>query len=465
MRFSLLDPESDKPKPAPLPLPHSWRGDFMRIVLSCLTGGLLGHWLGSTLTGLCLVLALYLTVYLRRLSKLQAWVYQPKRHQLPEPSGIWGDIFYRLQETHRRNRRKRKRLTAMLAEFRSSTEALPDGAVVLSERGEIMWFNLAAQNLLGLRSPQDIGLRIVNLIRHPDFADYAAQQTYEGEVEAPSPLSRERTLSLQIIPYGNNQRLLIVRDVSEIKRLETARRDFVSNASHELRTPLTVLRGYLDMLEPEAQGHNPLAEWRAPLMEMKNQTVRMESLVNDMLKLARLEAGAHGQSGLQEMLDVPMLLRRVLDEARALSQNSHTFEARIQPDLCLIGGETELLSIFSNLVFNAVRYTPPGGVVRVLWEKDGEQALFSVADTGIGIAAKDLPRLTERFYRADVGRSRASGGTGLGLSIVKHALESHQATLNIDSELGVGSTFSCHFPEERTRVLVKPGQLGAVEHK
>ena len=167
--------------------------------------------------------------------------------------------------------------------------------------------------------------------------------------------------------------------------------------------------------------------------------------------VARLEAGANGQ-GLQELLDVPALLRRVLDEARTLSQGSHTFESQIQPGLFLLGGETEVLSIFSNLVSNAVRYTPPGGVIRVKWEMDGEQAKFDVADTGIGIAAKDIPRLTERFYRADVGRSRASGGTGLGLSIVKHALEAHQAMLHIESELGVGSTFSCHFPAERVRI-------------
>ena len=454
MSFSPFDPAPNKLKSEPLPLPNSWRSEFVRILLSSVVGGLIGHWLGNTLIGICLVLVLYLAVYLRRLSKLQAWVYQPKRYQLPDTSGIWGDIFYRLIDNQRRNRKKKKRLTAMLAEFRSSTEALPDGAVVLSERGEIMWFNLAAQNLLGLRSPQDISLRIVNLIRHPDFADYVLAGIYDGEVEAPSPLTRDRTLSLQIIPYGNNQRLLIVRDVSEIKRLETARRDFVSNASHELRTPLTVLRGYLDMLEPEAQGKNPLAEWRTPLMEMKNQTVRMESLVNDMLKLARLEANTHGQS-LQDLLDVPSLLRRVIEEVKGLSQGNHTFEAHIQPDLCLLGGETEVLSIFTNLVSNAVRYTAPGGVIRVSWERDGEQARFAVADTGIGIAAKDLPRLTERFYRADVGRSRASGGTGLGLSIVKHALESHQAQLQIDSELGVGSTFSCYFPGERVRVLTE----------
>lgn len=454
MSFSPFDPDAYKPKPAPLPLPHSWRGELVGIVLACIVGAVVGSWLDFALVGVCIVLALYLIVYLRRISKLQAWAYQPKNYPLPEPSGIWGDVFYRLLDNQRRSRKKRKRLTALLAEFRASTEALPDGAVVLSERGEILWFNRAAQSLLGLRAPEDISLRIVNLIRHPDFADYVAESEFGREIEAPSPLNRERTLSLQIIPYGDNQRLLIARDVSEIKRLETARRDFVSNASHELRTPLTVLRGYLDMLEPESQGKNALAEWRAPLMEMKNQTVRMESLVNDMLKLARLEAHTNSQS-LQDLLDVPALLRRVIDEVKALSQGNHTFQAHIQPDLCLLGGETEVLSIFTNLVSNAMRYTPPGGVIRVQWERDGEQAKFSVADTGIGIAAKDLPRLTERFYRADVGRSRASGGTGLGLSIVKYALESHQAQLQIESELGVGSTFSCHFPAERIRVLTE----------
>jgi two-component system phosphate regulon sensor histidine kinase PhoR len=451
MNISPLPPLPPKQKSKPVPVPDTWRRELGSIALAALAGSLAGYVFDHAWLGLCLVLVLYLALYLRRLAKLQAWLYQPKQHDLPEPGGIWGEVFDRLLDVQRRNRRKKKRLSGMLAEFRASTEALPDGAVVLGERGEIMWFNLAAHTLLGLRVPQDVGLRIANLIRYPDFADYLAAGVYDGEVEAPSPLNRARTLSLRVIPYGNNQRLLIVRDVSELKRLETARRDFVSNASHELRTPLTVLRGYLDMLEPEAQGRGPLAEWRAPLMEMKNQAVRMESLVSDMLKLARLEADAQGQR-VQDLLDVPRLLRRVLDEARSLSLGNHTFEARIQPDLCLLGGETEIMSIFGNLVSNAVRYTPPGGVIRVQWELDGADARFAVADTGIGIAAKDLPRLTERFYRADVGRSRASGGTGLGLSIVKHALELHDGTLQVESELGVGSTFICRFPALRVRI-------------
>ena len=396
------------------------------------------------------VLLLFVVVYLRRLAALRAWIQAPKHFDLPEAPGLWGDVFDRLLDWQRRNRKKKKRLATMLAEFQASTAALPDGAVVLGERGEMLWYNAAAQKMLGLRS-HDVGLRVVNLIRHPVFSDYFNQGEFQQdqESEVPSPLNRARTLSLRIIPYGNNQKLLIVRDVSELRRLETARRDFVANASHELRTPLTVLRGYLDMLEPEAQ-KGALAGWRAPIVEMKNQAVRMESLVNDMLKLARLEAQTQNS---QQMLNVPVILRRVLDEARAMSQSQHRFEARIDAALGLLGNETELQSIFSNLVSNAVRYTPAGGVIRVDWRSDGQGPVFSCADSGIGIAAEDIPRLTERFYRVDIGRSRASGGTGLGLSIVKHALERHEGDLHIDSEIGVGSTFSCRFPAVRAGSL------------
>jgi two-component system, OmpR family, phosphate regulon sensor histidine kinase PhoR len=336
----------------------------------------------------------------------------------------------------------------MLAEFQASTAALPDGAVVLGERGEIAWFNHAAQGLLGLRTPNDVGLRIANLLRHPNFTEYFEASVFEREVELPSPINRHLTLSLRIIPYGNNQKLLIVRDVSDLRRLESARRDFVANASHELRTPLTVLKGYLEMLEPEAQGKGALASWRGPITEMKNQAARMESVVNDMLRLARLEAES---STKPEVIAVPVMLTRVLEEARAVSRGAHRFQTQIDERLYLLGVETEAQSIFSNLVTNAVRYTPGGGVIRVEWRAHNGGALFVCADTGIGIAETDIPRLTERFYRVDVGRSRASGGTGLGLSIVKHALERHEGELRVESELGVGSTFTCQFPPHRVQ--------------
>lgn len=425
---------------------ETWGQEFYKLLSFALLGALTGWAFDHPTLGLCIVLLLYLAVHLKHLSELRLWLKAPKTYELPEPSGVWGEVFDRLLDMQRRNRKKKKRLSAMLSEFQASTAALPDGAVVLGENGEIAWFNRAAQRLLGLRDHLDIGLRIPNLIRHPAFADYFVEENYDKEVEAPSPVNRSQTLSMRIIPYGRNQRLLIVRDISDLKRLETTRRDFVANASHELRTPLTVMRGYLEMLEPEAQGNGALAEWRVPLMEMKNQAQRMESLVNDMLKLARLEADAQGQ---REWLNVPRMLGRVMDEARTLSQGQHRLESTVEEGLLLQGIESEVLSILSNLVSNAVRYTPPGGVIRVEWRAEKDGAYFSVADSGIGIAAKDIPRLTERFYRVDEGRSRASGGTGLGLSIVKHAVERHEGSLQIESEVGVGSTFRCHFPRAR----------------
>lgn len=424
----------------------SWGQEIYKLFTIALLGAVIGWLFEYPTLGLSVVLLLYLAVQLKHLAELRAWLKAPKTHELPEPSGLWGEVFDRLLDMQRRSRKKKKRLSAMLSEFQASTAALPDGAVVLGENGEIIWFNQAAQTLLGLRAGLDVGLRIPNLIRNPVFTDYFSAGLYENEIEAPSPFNRNNTLSLRIIPYGNSQRLLIARDISNLKRLETTRRDFVANASHELRTPLTVMRGYLEMLEPEAQEQGALSEWRVPLMEMKNQAQRMESLVNDMLKLARLESDAPTQP---ELLNVVKLLKRVMDEANALSQGQHRFESQIEAGLQLRGVEVEVLSIFSNLVSNAVRYTAAGGVIRVQWASEPSGACFSVTDSGIGIAARDIPRLTERFYRVDEGRSRASGGTGLGLSIVKHAIERHEGYLRIESEIGVGSTFSCHFPQER----------------
>ena len=415
------------------------------LALGVCGGWVSGYWLACTLAAL----ALYLCIHLRYLWMLRTWLVRPKAFDLPEPTGLWGEVFYRLLNMQRRHRKRKKRLVGILAEFQASTAALPDGAVVLGPHGEIVWFNDAAQVLLGLRTPQDLGLRVPNLVRHPAFTDYFGRDAYPGEAEAPSPINPAVTLAFKIIPYGNGQRLMIVRDVSEIRRLEEARRDFVANASHELRTPLTVLRGYLDILEPETRGNGPLAELRAPLSEMRSQVGRMESLVGDLLKLARLEAEViHSR---QDKVDVPGMLWRLHEEALTMSKGRHRFDFDIDSDLQLFGRESELQSVFGNLIGNAVHYTPEDGEIRVRWWEDEQGAHFSVSDSGIGIAPSDIPRITERFYRVDVGRSRASGGTGLGLSIVKHALELHESRLEIESKLGAGSTFSCTFPEHRVR--------------
>lgn len=426
----------------------------LRGFLGFLIGALFGHWL----LGIGLGLALYLLMHLRYLAALRRWFDAPKMAELPEPGGIWGEVFESLLNLQRRNRKRKKRLAAIVAEFQASTEALPDGAVVLGERGEIVWFNTAGRSLLGLRSPQDVGQRIANLVRHPAFTAYFTDAEYRGEVEAPSPINPGVLLSYRVIPYGSGQRLLVVRDVSDARRLDIIRRDFVANASHELRTPLTVLRGYLDMMS--ADGDAALKPWQGPIGEMRGQAQRMEALIADLLKLARLES--EGQQARLEVIDVPAMLHRAVEDARAVSKGQHRFESEIADDVKLLGRDVELLSIFSNLISNASQYTPQGGTIRVRWWGDAEGAHYSVTDTGIGISEKDLPRLTERFYRVDVGRSRASGGTGLGLSIVKHALERHEARLKIESEVGVGSTFTCHFPPHRVPGLAAPLPLPPV---
>ncbi|HKY89944.1 MAG TPA: phosphate regulon sensor histidine kinase PhoR [Nevskiaceae bacterium] len=435
------------------------QSELLKLALLLSFGTLVGWPFALAETGFVIAACFYIVFHVRHLRALRLWVDAPKHVELPEPSGIWGEIFEKLIDLQKRNKKRKKRLAAIVSEFQASTAALPDGAVVLGERGEIAWFNKAAQATVGLRTPHDLGIRISNLIRHPDFADYFAAQNYDSDVEVPSPVNRNVRLSLKVIPYGNNQRLMIVRDVSELRRLETARRDFVANASHELRTPLTVLRGYLDMIEPDSRGNGPLNQWRMPIQEMRAQATRMELLINDMLKLAKLESDVDTK---QDVLDVPQVLLRVVEDARHMSQGSHQVEAEIDRELFLYGRETEAQSLFSNLVSNAVRYSPAGGTIRVRWWGDGEGAHFSVQDEGIGIDEKDLPRLTERFYRVDVGRSRASGGTGLGLSIVKHALERHEGRLQVESRLGVGSTFTCHFPTHRVHRAEEPPEKRAL---
>lgn len=422
----------------------------LRVALCVAAGLAVGALFAHMALGGLLALLLYVGLQLHQLARLHAWLVAPNRNALPDAGGIWGEVFDLLIDQQRKNRKRKKRLASMLAEFQASTAALPDGAVVLGEHGAISWFNTAAVQLLGLRTPHDLGIRIPNLIRYPSFTEFFDRGEFEQEIEAPSPLNRKRMLSLRIIPYGNDQKLLIVRDVSERRQLEAARRDFVANASHELRTPLTVLRGYLDLMDMDTHDDGPLANWHAPIVEMRNQALRMEKLVNDMLKLARLEADRAVMR--DELLQAPTLIQRAIDEARAISNGAHRFEHDIDTNTLLIGGEAEFYSIISNLITNAVRYTPEGGVIRINWQHGDDGVRFAVADTGIGIAGDDIPRLTERFYRVDVGRSRESGGMGLGLSIVKHALEAFGTQLQIDSKLGVGSTFFCHFPPHRVRV-------------
>jgi len=430
----------------------AWRREIVALVGWLVLWGVAGFLFDLFLPALLLALALYVGLHLSYIWRLHRWLLHGDTEHPPDGIGVWQEIFLAFYRMSQRSRKRKSRLKNIVNEFQASTAALPDGAVVLGTDGRIAWFNQAAGALLGFRSPHDVGQRIVNLIRNPAFSEYVAAHDYENkEVVVPSPVNDENYLALRIIPYGDGQRLLIARDVSEQKRLEATRRDFVANASHELRTPLTVLRGYLEMMEEETGHGGELKRWSSPIHEMGEQASRMGRIIEDLLKLARVEA--EGLQQKQEVIDVPSLVDGIVSDARrSTTKAEQEITAEIDQEVCLYGRPSELESIFSNLIGNAIQYTPEGGDIRVHWWRDDEGVYFAVTDSGIGIDPKHIPRLTERFYRVDAGRSRASGGTGLGLAIVKHCLEHHDARLEIASEPNVGSTFTCCFPSQRAHI-------------
>jgi two-component system phosphate regulon sensor histidine kinase PhoR len=336
----------------------------------------------------------------------------------------------------------------LLRELRRLTTAMPDGAVLLNSENEIVWFNERAARWLKLKRRRDVGVRIENLLRHPEFIDYV-QRTQRDETDneapiVPMPGETNRWASLYLVQTRDApQHLLIVRDVTDQVRLEAMRKEFVANASHELRSPLTVVSGYLDSLGEDTQLDE---SWREPVQEMRRQAERMRAIIDDLLELSRLE-GTHELAG-DEPVDVAGLLSTLRKDVMSRPQHP-AVTLKIDSDALLLGSESELSSVFGNLVNNAVKYTPVSGSMDLLWWVDDDGGHVSVSDTGIGIASEHIPRLTERFYRVDTGRSRAMGGSGLGLAIVKHALQRHEAWLEIQSELGKGSTFICHFPSKR----------------
>ncbi|MEQ8798730.1 MAG: phosphate regulon sensor histidine kinase PhoR [Salinisphaeraceae bacterium] len=428
----------------------AWRREVLVLAVWLAAWTLIGAAFGYALWAAFGGLAVYLLMHLAYTNRLHRWLVNDDREP-PEGLGVWQDIFVEFNRLKQRNRKRKKRLKSIVNEFQASTAALPDGAVVLDGQGRIVWFNQAAAALVGLRAPQDLGQRIANLVRHPRFSALInAPDAQPGEVEVPSPISEHGILMLRIIPYGNGQRLLIARDVSEQKRMEATRRDFVANASHELRTPLTVLRGYLEMMEEETGKAGALEQWQAPVREMGQQALRMSRIIESLLRLARVEA--EGLQQRQEVVDMAALIERLVADARRRDTAGLRFETELQAGLSLFGRPGELESVAGNLIANAVQYTPAGGEIAVRWWLEADTVNLSVSDTGIGIDQRHLPRLTERFYRVDAARSTATGGTGLGLAIVKHCLEHHEAELSVDSEPGIGSTFICRFPRQRAHV-------------
>ena len=404
--------------------------------------------------GLCtsLYLAAVVAWQASNLIRFEHWLRLRSILKPPNMGGLWGETVAIANRLYQRKRYHKRRALTLLRELRRMTSAMPDGTILLGPTREILWFNPTAADWLGLRRKLDYGIRIDNLIRQPEFVEYV---TGGGKGPGPRihiPALGDRWFAFNLVTTSaRDLQLLIVRDVTNEARLEAMRRDFVANASHELRSPLTVVRGYLDTL---AEDPTLDAAWREPVREMQRQSERMHNIVSDLLELSRLEAG-RGEAEM-EPIDVGGLLSLMRKEVLSRPDRPSQFILRLDSDALLQGAESELHSIFQNLITNAVKYTPPEGTVSVRYWTDGHGSHVAVSDTGIGIPAAHIPRLTERFYRVDAGRSRKLGGSGLGLAIVKHALQRHGAQLEITSEEGKGSTFTCHFPPARVQLRENP---------
>lgn len=417
-----------------------WVPAAMRLSVISVSAGLLWFFFGPVL-GLSagvLGMAGLAVIQLRYLYQLSRWLDHPDSTKLPDGWGAWTDIFSRLYRLRRDDERNRIELAEWLARFRQAMSLLPDGVVIMDDVLFLEWCNPAAEAHLGLQLDRDKGMRVTNLIRNPDFMDYILL----GRYEQPLTLSlRERKLIVQIIPFENRRQILVTHDATEAERIEMMRRDFIANASHELRTPLTVINGFLEIAL--AQPNLESSTRQSHLKLMSEQGHRMQNLVEDMLTLTRLESIDYPLR--PERVNIPVLMGEILDEAKALSLGKQTITMEINgPDVK--GSTEELRSAFSNLVSNAVRYTPAQGSIHLKWQKTSGGLQFVVQDTGIGIRPEHISRLTERFYRVDKGRSRETQGTGLGLAIVKHVLLRHGAVLAIESTPGEGSTFSVKFP-------------------
>lgn len=387
----------------------------------------------------------YLASHLYWLHRLYQWALKPSLNFIPNGKGIWEDIFANLYHEMRRHSRSQSQLSSSLERLRHATSALPDGVVVLNNRNEIEWFNEPAIQRLGLKRHHDENQPIFYLVRQSEFVDYLHAEDYREPLKLKSWRSPDITLELQIIPFASKQRLLICRDISALEKTEIMRRDFIANVSHELRTPLTVIGGFLETISDMQGEVSP--EIQPYFDMMQAQTTRMRHIIEDLLTLSRLESNQTLKD--ETEIDMSAMLQQLHKDAMALSQGQHRIVLNNTAPVRLRGSYNELMSAMSNLSSNAVRYTPADGQITLGWHLQGEQAVFSVRDTGIGIEPHHLPRLTERFYRVDSGRSRDTGGTGLGLSIVKHILQHHQAQLQVESTPGEGSCFQIVFPAER----------------
>ncbi|ENW88599.1 phosphate regulon sensor histidine kinase PhoR [Acinetobacter indicus] len=419
--------------------------DLRLLIFFLVIAGFIG--LGIEQFWICIFIGFlaFFATQMRSLYLVNDWIANRPYDVPPNLHGIWGALLFNVYRSQRQERIVQAEMVGLIDRAQSSLVALAEAVVLIDDNHQIEWWNPAAERLLGIQ-PLDHGRNILTILRQPAFIEYFhhIDQAPDG-LKIKSTVLDEHYVQVKMTRFGGESRLLVAHDMTRMHNLEQMRKDFVDNISHELRTPLTVLSGYIETFTDQ-EDMNP--RWKRAFEQMQSQTRRMNALVNDLLLLSRLEN--EKTIAKNQIIDMPSLMNQLFDDAHAYNIDyGHTLNLDIDSHCDLIGSDMELASAFSNLITNAIKYTPKGGTITIGWHDDGEHGYFSVQDTGIGIDPKHLPRLTERFYRVDSARSRQTGGTGLGLAIVKHVLMQHNAHLEVESKENSGSTFKAVFPKER----------------
>ena len=423
--------------------------DLLRLALVVIISGVMGLLVGNFLAGLTLGLFFCLVWQYRILKDISTFLRDGGEQDPPDTHGIVNEIVREIEFLRARHKQREDELTGLLSRFEDAIVALPDAVIVMDAEGHVEWANEKASEYLGIRYPRDRGQRLSHIFRQPELLDFltrADEDNMRNNLLITSPVNADISLEIRVTRKAVSSLLLVAGNVTDVQRANRMRKDFIANASHELRTPLTVISGYLEAIDNETGQLS--TGWQARIKQMRNQARRMQNLIEDLLKLSRLESNP--SASLDNEVDIAELISVIHEEAQTLSGNqNHVFNLEIQAGLTVKGDQDSLYSAFSNIVFNAVQYTPSGGEIGIKWYRSGTGACLEVTDTGEGIPAEHIQRVTERFYRVDKARSREKGGTGLGLAIVKHVMVQHEAELKISSEPGKGTTVECHVPVHR----------------
>ncbi|MEF9955582.1 MAG: phosphate regulon sensor histidine kinase PhoR [Acinetobacter sp.] len=425
--------------------------DLRLLIFFLLIASFIGFGVGYFWSCIFVAFLVFFALQLYSLFLVNDWISNRPYDAPPNLHGIWGALLFNVYRAQRQERIVQAEMVGLIDRAQSSLVALAEAVVLIDDQHQIEWWNPAAEKLLAI-NPSDRGRNLLSILRQPSFIEYFnnIDQAPDG-IRLQVQMDIEHYVQVKLTRFGGESRLLVAYDTTRMHNLEEMRKDFVDNISHELRTPLTVLSGYIETFIDQ---DDITPRWKRAFTQMQSQTKRMNALVNDLLLLSNLENNK--KVAKNQIIEMPNLMNQLFDDARAYNLDyGHTLNLDIDSHCDLIGSDMEIASTFSNLITNAIKYTPKGGIINIGWHEVGDHAYFSVQDNGIGINPKHLPRLTERFYRVDSARSRQTGGTGLGLAIVKHVLMQHGAHLEITSKENEGSTFTAVFPKERLYRMVE----------